>query len=143
MCFSVINISHTSKPTICVFVICLKGKSPQAFNFNRSNSSSRFAPDFPLLQDKSPSYGNGGVGSLYGSSSTTHTTTRFPPIGTFTLDTNNVFNSSGDSPSNNIFSNGNNTSGGNTFSSSGGGNESNSANLGTRETGIIEKLLVS
>lgn len=82
-----------------------------------------------MLQDKSPSSYSS---SLYGSSSTTHTTSRFP-IGTFSLDSNNVYNSSGDTLSNNVFSNGNNSS----------YNDSNSANLGTRETGIIEKLLVS
>ncbi|XP_044257145.1 cold shock domain-containing protein E1 [Tribolium madens] len=104
--------------------------SSQAFNFtNRSTSNSRFGQDFPLLQDKSSSFSNG----LYGSSSTTHTNSRFP-IGTFSLDSNNMFNSSGDSTlTNNVFSNGNNSS----------YNDSNSSNLGTRETGIIEKLLHS
>ncbi|RZC42843.1 cold shock domain-containing protein E1 [Asbolus verrucosus] len=106
------------------------GKASQAFNFtNRSTSNSRFGQDFPLLQDKSSSFSNG----LYGSSSTTHTNSRFP-IGTFSLDSNNMFNSSGDSTlTNNVFSNGNNSS----------YNDSNSSNLGTRETGIIEKLLHS
>ncbi|KAJ3661105.1 hypothetical protein Zmor_005521 [Zophobas morio] len=106
------------------------GKSSQAFNFtNRSTTNSRFGQDFPLLQDKSSSFSNG----LYGSSSTTHTNSRFP-IGTFSLDSNNMFNSSGDSTlTNNVFSNGNNSS----------YNDSNSSNLGTRETGIIEKLLHS
>ncbi|KAF2881106.1 hypothetical protein ILUMI_25072 [Ignelater luminosus] len=106
-------------------ILDFKSKSTQAFNFSRSNSTSRFGPDFPLLQDKS------SYSSLYGSSSTTHTTARFP-IGTFSLDSNNVYNSSGDSPSNSVFSNGNTSY-----------TESNSANLGTRETGIIEKLLHS
>ncbi|XP_057655391.1 cold shock domain-containing protein E1 isoform X1 [Diorhabda carinulata] len=111
------------------------GKPSQAFNFTRSTSSSRFG-DFPLLQEKSlQPYNNG----LYGSSSTTHTSPRFP-IGTFSLDsTNNVYNSSGDNSLNNtsIFSNGNNTS------TSYNNDSSNSSNLGTRETGIIEKLLHS
>lgn len=107
------------------------GKSSQAFNFNRSNSSSRFGQDFPMLQDKSMPYSNG----LYGSSSTTQTNSRFPPIGTFTIDSNNLFNSSGDNSLNNsVFSNGN---------SSNSYNDSNSSNMGTRETGIIEKLLHS
>nr|WFQ96467.1 cold shock domain-containing protein E1 [Trogoderma granarium] len=107
------------------------GKTSQAFNFtNRSTSSSRFGQDFPLLQEKSSSsFSN----NLYGSSSTTHATPRFP-IGTFSLDSNNVYNSSGDTLSNSVFSNGN---------SSSYNNDSNSANLGTRETGIIEKLLHS
>lgn len=109
------------------------GKS-QAFNnfSNRSSTNnSRYGPDFPLLPDKSSTSPYNS--SLYGSSSTTHTTSRFP-IGTFTLDSNNVYNSSGDSNmGNNVFSNGNNST---------NYNDSNSANLGTRETGIIEKLLV-
>ncbi|CAG9839305.1 unnamed protein product [Diabrotica balteata] len=110
------------------------GKPSQTFNFTRSTSSSRFG-DFPLLQEKSLHYNN----SLYGSSSTTQTSPRFP-IGTFSIDsTNNVFNSSGDNSLNNtnIFSNGNNSS------SSYNNDSSNSSNLGTRETGIIEKLLHS
>lgn len=113
------------------------GKASQAFtNFtNRSTSNSRFGQEFPLLQDKpSSTYSNG----LYGSSSTTtaHTNSRFP-IGTFSLDSNNMFNSSGDnSLSNSVFSNGNN-------SSSSYNDSNSSANLGTRETGIIEKLLHS
>lgn len=107
------------------------GKSTQAFNFNRSTSSSRFGQDFPMLQDKNQSsFGNG----IYGSSSTTQANSRFP-IGTFSLDSNNVFNSGGDSSLNNsIFSNGNN---GCSY------NDSSSTNLGIRETGIIEKLLHS
>lgn len=44
-----------------------------------------------------------------------------------------MYNSSGDSISNSVFSNGNSSN----------YNDSNSANMGTRETGIIEKLLVS
>lgn len=112
-------------------IIDFLGKSSQAFNFsNRSTTNSRYGPDFPLLPDKSSTSPYNS--SLYGSSSTTHTTSRFP-IGTFTLDSNNVYNSSGDSNmGNNVFSNGNSTN----------YNDSNSANLGTRETGIIEKLLV-
>ncbi|KAK9712515.1 SUZ-C motif [Popillia japonica] len=103
----------------------------QAFNFNnRSTSSSRFGSDFPTLQDKSSSFNS----NLYGSSSATNATGRFP-IGTFSLDTNNMYNSSGDSLSNSVFSNGNNSN--SSYS------DSNSANLGTRETGIIEKLLHS
>ncbi|KAK9877877.1 hypothetical protein WA026_020103 [Henosepilachna vigintioctopunctata] len=114
------------------------GKSSQVFNFNRSTSSSRFVQEFPLLQDKTPSsgapYSNNGI---YGSSSATQAggASRFS-IGTFSLDSNSVFNSSGDNNTN-IFppsqSNGNNSS----------YNDSNSTNLGTRETGIIEKLLHS
>ncbi|GJQ87988.1 Unr [Trypoxylus dichotomus] len=103
----------------------------QAFNFtNRSTSSSRFGSDFPTLQEKSSSFSS----NLYGSSSATNATGRFP-IGTFSLDTNNMYNSSGDSLSNSVFSNGNNSN--SSYS------DSNSANLGTRETGIIEKLLHS
>lgn len=128
----------TQDPSIMDFKpMASSGKpSSQAFNFTRSTSSSRFG-DFPLLQEKSSSlhYNNG----LYGSSSTTHTSPRFP-IGTFSLDTttNNVYNSSGDNSLNNtssIFSNGNN--------SNSSYNDSNASNLGTRETGIIEKLLHS
>lgn len=82
-----------------------------------------------MLQEKSLSFSNG----LYGSSSTTQTNARFP-IGTFSIDSHNMFNSSGDNSLNNsVFSNGN---------SSNSYNDSNSSNLGTRETGIIEKLLV-
>ncbi|XP_018569827.1 cold shock domain-containing protein E1 [Anoplophora glabripennis] len=107
------------------------GKPSQAFNFSRSTSSSRFG-DFPMLQEKSLPYSNG----LYASSSTTHTSPRFP-IGTFSIDSNNVYNSSGDNSLNNsVFSNGN-------TSSSYNNDSSNSSNLGTRETGIIEKLLHS
>ncbi|CAG9855914.1 unnamed protein product [Phyllotreta striolata] len=126
----------TQDPSIMDFKpMASSGKSSsQAFNYTRSTSSSRFG-DFPLLQEKSMHYNNG----LYGSSSTTHTSPRFP-IGTFSLDTttNNVYNSSGDNSLNNttsIFSNGNN--------SNSSYNDSNSSNLGTRETGIIEKLLHS
>ncbi|XP_050309482.1 cold shock domain-containing protein E1 isoform X2 [Anthonomus grandis grandis] len=119
--------------------------SGSPFGFNRSGSNSRFSQDFPLLTGDKPSpsqmpYSNG----LYGSASATHTSARnFPPIGTFSLDSNNVFNSSGDSgmnnsSSSNIFSNGNSTG-----SSSFNNDSSNSANMGTRETGIIEKLLHS
>lgn len=117
------DVMHQDSAILDFKSMTTNGKSTQAFNFTRSNSSSRFGPDFPLLQDKS------SYSSLYGSSSTT---ARFPPIGTFSLDSNNVYNSSGDSPSNSIFSNGNTSY-----------SESNSANLGTRETGIIEKLLHS
>nr|XP_022919835.1 cold shock domain-containing protein E1 [Onthophagus taurus] len=111
------------------------GKSP-GFNFNnRSTSTSRFGSDFPSLQEKSSSSFNSG--GLYGSSSTTNASSGRFPIGTFSLDSNNVYNSSGDSLTNSsVFSNGNNTS-------SSSYNDSNSANLGTRETGIIEKLLHS
>ncbi|CAG9761646.1 unnamed protein product [Ceutorhynchus assimilis] len=119
--------------------------SPGPFNYNRTGSNSRFSQDFPLLGTEKPSasqmpYSNG----LYGSASATNASARnFPPIGTFSLDSNNVFNSSGDSSlntssSNNIFSNGNNSS-----STSYNNDSSNSANMGTRETGIIEKLLHS
>lgn len=100
------------------------GKSPQSFNF-RSNS---YSGDYSSVMDKSPS-----SYSPYGSSS--RTSARFP-IGTFSLDSNNMFNSGdnlGSPPSNSVFSNGNSSS----------YNDSNSANLGTRETGIIEKLLHS
>ncbi|XP_023030354.1 cold shock domain-containing Unr isoform X2 [Leptinotarsa decemlineata] len=110
-------------------------KPSQSYSFNRSTSSSRFG-DFPLLQDKSSPYNNG----LYGSSSTTHASPRFP-IGTFSIDTNNVYNSSGDNSMNNsssMYSNGNSSS-----SVSYNNDSSNSSNLGTRETGIIEKLLHS
>lgn len=92
--------------------------------------------------------------SLYGSASTTSANSRFPPIGTFSLDSNNVYNSAGDSSP--VFTGNGNIGGG-----SGGGymggmqggggsggsvasmSDSNSANQGTRETGIIEKLLHS
>lgn len=100
------------------------GKSPQSYNF-RSNS---YSGDYPSVMDKSPTYS-----SPYGGSS--RTSARFP-IGTFTLDSNNMFNSGdnlGSPPNNSVFSNGNSSS----------YNDSNSANLGTRETGIIEKLLHS
>lgn len=100
------------------------GKSSQTFNF-RSNS---YSGDYTSVMDKSPSSYN-----PYGSSS--RTSARFP-IGTFSLDSNNMFNSGdnlGSPPSNSVFSNGNSSS----------YNDSNSANLGTRETGIIEKLLHS
>ncbi|KAJ8939113.1 hypothetical protein NQ318_005933 [Aromia moschata] len=91
------------------------------------------AGDFPMLQEKQLPYSNG----LYGSSSTTHTSPRFP-IGTFSMDSNNVYNSSGDNTlSNSVFSNGN--SSGVSYNN----DSSNSSNLGTRETGIIEKLLHS
>ncbi|XP_018335937.1 cold shock domain-containing protein E1 isoform X2 [Agrilus planipennis] len=127
------DILHQDSAILDFKSMTSNGKSSQAFNFNRSNSSSRFGPDFPLLQDKST------FSSLYGSSSTTHTTSRFPPIGTFSLDANNVYNSSGDShttnTNNSVFSSVNNST---TYSES-----SNSSNLGTRETGIIEKLLHS
>ncbi|KAF7273268.1 cold shock domain-containing Unr isoform X2 [Rhynchophorus ferrugineus] len=120
------------------------GKTNQsAFNFSRSGTNSRFSQEFPLLGTDKPnssqmSYSNG----LYGSASATHASARnFPPIGTFSsLESNNVFNSSGDSSMNtsssNIFSNGNNTN--TSYNDS-----SNSGNMGTRETGIIEKLLHS
>lgn len=130
-CNSVENSMNTI--TICELILkFVIGKSSQAFNFsNRSTTNSRYGPDFPLLPDKSSTSPYNS--SLYGSSSTTHTTSRFP-IGTFTLDSNNVYNSSGDNNmGNSVFSNGNS----NSYNS-----DSNSANLGTRETGIIEKLLV-
>lgn len=113
------------------------GKSSQAFNFNRSTSSSRFVQEFPLLQDKSSSsnapYSNNGI---YGSSSATQAGngSRFS-IGTFSLDSNSVFNSSGDNNPN-IFSSPQASANNSSF-------DSNSTNLGTRETGIIEKLLHS
>lgn len=102
------------------------GKPSPAFNNlnSRSTSSSRFGSDFSShIQEKTVSSFN----NLYGSSSATNTTKRFP-IGTF--DSNNMFNSSGDAVTN--FSNGSSIY-----------NDANSGNLGTRETGIIEKLLVS
>ncbi|KAL1516675.1 hypothetical protein ABEB36_000556 [Hypothenemus hampei] len=118
-----------------------KSSSSTPFGYSRTGSSSRFSQEFPLLGTEKPSasqmpYSNG----LYGSASTTHASTRnFPPIGTFSLDSNNVFNSSGDSSMNSslIFTNGNSSS--NSYNDS----CSNSANMGTRETGIIEKLLHS
>ncbi|KAH1003441.1 cold shock domain-containing protein E1 [Dendroctonus ponderosae] len=118
-------------------------RSSTSFNFNRSGSNTRFSQEFPILgtekaSSSQMSYSNG----LYSSSSTTHASARnFPAIGTFSMDSNNVFNSSGDSSMNtssNIFSNGNSVS-----SSSYNNDSSNAANMGTRETGIIEKLLHS
>lgn len=138
--------SLNQDPIIDFKTMTSNGKQSQgAFNF-RSGGNSRFSQDFPLLGTEKPnasqmtSYSNG----LYGSASATHASARnFPPIGTFSLDSNNVFNSSGDSSmnssSNNIFSNGNNTSSSTSYNN----DSSNSANMGTRETGIIEKLLHS
>lgn len=126
------------------------GKSPQSFNF-RSNSysggdynstSNNAATTAVNMMDKSTSNSYGSSYSSTSNSANSRTSARFP-IGTFSLDSNNMFNnssssnnSSGDtlsSPSNNtVFTNGNSSS-----------YDSNSANLGTRETGIIEKLLHS
>lgn len=75
-------------------ISCVVGKSSSSFSYTRSGSNSRFSQDFPLLGTEKPasnqmSFSNG----LYGSASTTHTSSRnFPPIGTFSLDSNNVFN---------------------------------------------------
>ncbi|CAH0547495.1 unnamed protein product [Brassicogethes aeneus] len=110
--------------------------------------------------------GGGGSNGLYGSSSATQANAARFPIGTFSID--NMFNSSGDNNSLNnsrdnnerggsggqersergnrdsggggvgVFSNGNSASTG-----SSAYNDSNASNLGTRETGIIEKLLHS
>lgn len=117
--------SMSQEATILDFKsISNNGKSSQTFSF-RSNS---YSGDYTNVMEKSQS-----SYSPYGSSS--RTSARFP-IGTFSLDSNNMFNSGdnlGSPPSNSVFSNGNNSS----------YNDSNSANLGTRETGIIEKLLHS
>ena len=99
------NILYTPSPdtkinnllfTDIYVVILFLGKSSQSspYSFNRSNSNSRFGQEFPLLGTEKPnagqmSYSNG----LFGSSSATHASARnFPPIGTFSLDSNNVFN---------------------------------------------------
>nr|CAI5834800.1 unnamed protein product [Callosobruchus analis] len=118
------------------------GKTPsqqQHFSAVAAVAAYNNSRSFPALNEKSASQGlYSGVQSqppngLYGSSSATHTSTRFPPVGTFAVDANNAYNSGGD--------------GGQMFSCSNGNgasyDSSNSANLGTRETGIIEKLLVS
>lgn len=141
----------------------IKGKpSPQAFNFTRTSSTSRFG-DFPsLLQDKPSPYHHSSSphnNGVYGSSSTTHTSPRFPPITSFgQLDANNVYNSGGDN--NHQMNGGSSTTSAASGNASGGGlqgvyangnvntlaggyNNDSSSNLGTRETGIIEKLLVS
>lgn len=131
------------------------GKSPQSFNFRSNsyssgdyNSTSNNAATVTAttgvnMMDKSTSNNYGSSYSSTSNSANSRTSARFP-IGTFSLDSNNMFNntstssnnSSGDalsSPSNNtVFTNGNSSS-----------YDSNSANLGTRETGIIEKLLHS
>lgn len=111
----------------------IAGKN-QAFkhSITSNNTRSWYGQEFPVLGDSKPaSTYNGGSNNLFGSASAT-STSRFPTIGTFSLDSNNTYNSAGDSPP--IFSNGN--------SSASSYNDSNSANQGTRETGIIEKLLV-
>nr|CAI5834801.1 unnamed protein product [Callosobruchus analis] len=118
------------------------GKTPsqqQHFSAVAAVAAYNNSRSFPALNEKSASQGlYSGVQSqppngLYGSSSATHTSTRFPPVGTFAVDANNAYNSGGD--------------GGQMFSCSNGNgasyDSSNSANLGTRETGIIEKLLHS
>lgn len=112
----------------------MTGKN-QAFkhSITSNNTRSWYGQEFPVLGDSKPaSTYNGGSNNLFGSASAT-STSRFPTIGTFSLDSNNTYNSAGDSPP--IFSNGN--------SSASSYNDSNSANQGTRETGIIEKLLHS
>lgn len=109
------------------------GKSPQSFSF-RSNS---YSGDYML--DKSPSSNSfsGGYGAS-NSTTSTRASARFP-IGTFSLDSNNVFNSH--SSGGDGLSSPNNSNGNTNNSSSYDSNSS--ANLGTRETGIIEKLLHS
>lgn len=94
--------------------------------------SSSYSGDFPNSADKSPPYG----GSNYSTHS--RTSARFP-IGTFTLDASNVFNSGdnlGSPPNTSVFSNGNSS-----YNDS--RNEQALRDVGTRETGIIEKLLHS
>ncbi|XP_066254560.1 RNA-binding protein Unr isoform X1 [Euwallacea similis] len=136
--------SLNQDPIIDFKTMSSNGKPTTSFGYNRSGSNTRFSQDFPLLGTEKPnanqmSYSNG----LYGSASTTHASSRnFPPIGTFSLDSNNVFNSSGDSSMNSSSSNVFNSNGNNT-SSSYNSDPSNAANMGTRETGIIEKLLHS
>lgn len=110
-------------------------KPPQSCSYR--NTTNCFGGDYP----SSPREKSAPYSSPYSpiTTVTTRHSGRFP-IGTFSVDTNNTFNSSGDglgSPaSNNVYTNGNNGSTNSTY-------DSNSANQGTRETGIIEKLLVS
>lgn len=118
--------SSMSQDTILDFKpMSHNGKSPQGFSF-RSNS---YSGDYNVLDKQATGYSPYGGGS---SRSSSHF-----PIGTFSLD-NNMFNSGdnlGSPPGqNSLFSNG---------SGSGSYSDNNSANLGTRETGIIEKLLHS
>ncbi|XP_044733943.1 cold shock domain-containing protein E1 [Chrysoperla carnea] len=110
-------------------------KPPQSCSYR--NTTSCFGGDYP----SSPREKSAPYSSPYSpiTTVTTRHSGRFP-IGTFSVDTNNTFNSSGDglgSPaSNNVYTNGNNGSTNSTY-------DSNSSNQGTRETGIIEKLLHS
>lgn len=100
---SIIDFKTMASNGLCLIVFlqrmvenhcCFVGKSSSSFSYTRSGSNSRFSQDFPLLGTEKPvsnqmSFSNG----LYGSASTTHTSSRnFPPIGTFSLDSNNVFN---------------------------------------------------
>lgn len=79
--------------TLILFFISGK-RSSTSFNFNRSGSNASFSQEFPILgtekaSSSQMSYSNG----LYSSSSTTQASARnFPSIGTFSMDSNNVFN---------------------------------------------------
>lgn len=110
------------------------GKASQ-YTFRSNSYSGDYAPE----KSSSSAFG----GSSYGgspqvnnatnasSNSSSRSSARFP-IGTFSLDSNNLFNSGDGQP---FVANGNTSNGSSSYDSA--------ANLGTRETGIIEKLLHS
>lgn len=98
------------------------------------NSSNNFHPGSNIKNISNNVFSNTSNSSNYTNFNAYQTnTSRFPQIGTFSTDSNDMF--SGETPSvNNSYNSSNNTNS--------SYNDSSMNNQGTRETGIIEKLLV-
>lgn len=107
------------------------------------NSSSNHFHSVPNMKDMSNNVFSSSSGGNYSSNFNSYSTnnSRFPPIGTFTgAESGDMYNGETISSSPVVNSPFNTSSTNNTNSSY---NDSNVSNQGTRETGIIEKLLVS
>lgn len=131
----------------------LQNNSNPSTNYHRSSSGyNNFQTPPPSQQNSMKDISN----NVYSSNTASNYTTtnisnynvypsgnnsRFPPIGTFTgAEANEIFNgdNTSSSPLNNSFNNSTATNNSNSSY-----NDSTLSNQGTRETGIIEKLLVS
>lgn len=104
-------------------------------SFNSSNNYHPASLMGPNLKNDSNKFPRNTSGCNYTNfnSYTSNNSSMFPPIGTFSPDTTDMFNGE-TAPVSNAYSTSNNTN--STY------NDSSQNNQGTRETGIIEKLLV-
>lgn len=140
---STMNQDFNQDPAILDFKSMTVLSTKSTSNYPNSSFSGDY-PTSPRQKSAQYSYSSPIVSQQQPATQQRHSSGRFP-IGTFTIDTNNTFNSSGDglaSPSTPTYnSNGNN--GFNNSSSYGSSGSDSAGAQGTRETGIIEKLLHS